>query len=98
MVAGGRRCRAGHKTLRVTSYDPDISMPGHDGWWLVREAERLGYLAGVPRLAVSALDLKPEEIRDGGFDAFLRKPVDPQALCNTVQALARGRKGSAPAR
>jgi CheY-like chemotaxis protein len=70
----------------------DISMPDHDGFWLLNEARRLGRLTGVPTLAVTALDLDPAELRDGGFDAGLRKPVDPNALCNSVQALARGRK------
>ena len=70
----------------------DISMPGHDGWWLIREARRLGKLDGTPALAVTALELKPQQITDAGFQAYLRKPVDPQDLCNTVQMLARGRK------
>jgi hypothetical protein len=35
-----------------------------------------------------------EADRGRGFDGYLRKPVDPNELCNTVQALARARRPS----
>lgn len=73
----------------------DINMPQHDGFWLLHEARRLGRLDGVPVLAVTALELQDKQLADAGFGGYLRKPVDPNALCNTVQALARGRKQEA---
>jgi CheY-like chemotaxis protein len=73
----------------------DIMMPVADGWWIVAEARRRGHLQDVPRVAVTALDLSPEDVSEGGFDAYLRKPVDPEALCATVHSLARGARRSA---
>ena len=77
-------------TVRPNVLVSDISMPQHDGFWLIAEARKLGYLEGVPTLAVTALALSAREIKDAGFDAYLRKPVDPDILCGTVQKLGRG--------
>ena len=79
-------------TMKPDVLVSDITMPGHDGWWLLREARSRGHLDGTPALAITALDVGPEQLADGGFEDYLRKPIDPQALCNTVQSLARGRK------
>ena len=79
--------------LRADVLITDITMPEHDGFWLLREARNQGVLKGIPVLAVTALG--PQHARrldEAGFDAHLFKPVDPNELCTTVQALARGRK------
>jgi DNA-binding response OmpR family regulator len=55
------------------------------------EARRSGLLTGIPVLAVTALTMTPQEVRDAGFDGYLQKPVDPFALSETVRALARRR-------
>ena len=78
-------------TLKPDVLVSDINMPGHDGFWLLEEARRLDRLDGVPTLAVTALALTPQQLKEAGFNAYLRKPVDPNELCNTVQALARRR-------
>jgi len=70
----------------------DISMPEHDGFWMLEEARERELLDGVPTLALTALELKAGELKAAGFDAYLRKPVDPNVLCNSVQTLARGRR------
>jgi two-component system, cell cycle response regulator len=70
----------------------DITMPVFGGWWLLAEARSRGHLDGVPTVAVTALDLTPEEITKAGFHAYLRKPVDPGTLCTTVHALAHGQR------
>jgi CheY-like chemotaxis protein len=70
----------------------DITMPGEDGWWLLREARSRGHLDGTPALEITALELQAEDVTRGGFHAYFRTPIDPQALCNSVQTLARGRK------
>jgi CheY-like chemotaxis protein len=80
------------ETLKPDVLVSDISMPEYDGFWLLAEARRRGWLEGVATLAVTALELKPSQITEAGFDSYLRKPVDPNVLCNTVQSLARGRK------
>jgi two-component system CheB/CheR fusion protein len=70
----------------------DIRMPRRDGWWLVQEARGRGHLEGVPTLAVTGFDVKLQQMDAGGFDEYLRKPVDGDHLCRTVQRLARERK------
>jgi CheY-like chemotaxis protein len=67
----------------------DMHMPEGDGGWLVSEARRQGLLNGVSTLVVTALTMTPQQVQEAGFDAYLRKPVDPTALCETVRTLAR---------
>ncbi len=33
--------------------------------------------------------MTPQGVEEVGFDAYLRKPIGPTVLCNTVQSLAR---------
>jgi CheY-like chemotaxis protein len=75
--------------VRPTVLVSDMSMPTHDGRWLVAEARRSGLLTGIPALVVTALPMTPQQVREAGFDAYLSKPVDPTLLCNTVGNLAR---------
>ena len=77
------------RRVRPSVLVSDLSMPGHDGTWLVAEARRLGLLTGVRALVVTALPMTPQQVREAGFDAYLSKPVDPTVLCNTVGNLAR---------
>jgi CheY-like chemotaxis protein len=75
----------------------DLHMPGIDGFELihrVRAWERTGGAgAAIPAAAVSAyasLGRRLRHARDE-FQAFLTKPVDPDALVQTVRDLAQGR-------
>ena len=63
----------------------DISMPGEDGYWLVREVARHAN-ARVPAVAVTAYSgVHPRSAAlAAGFKAHLAKPVDPDVLCRTV--------------
>ena len=67
----------------------DMHMPNRDGGWLVTQARRQGLLNGVPTLVVTAQPMTQQEVQEAGFDAYLRKPVDPTVLCETVRELAR---------
>ena len=67
----------------------DMSMPGRDGWWLMHEARTQGLLTGVAAVAVTAVSLTPQQVREAGFDVYLRKPIDPAVLCARVHDLAR---------
>jgi CheY-like chemotaxis protein len=67
----------------------DMQMPDWDGAWLVAEAHNRGLLRTVGTLVVTAAAMTPQQVRDAGFDAYLRKPVDPHQLCDRVYALAR---------
>jgi CheY-like chemotaxis protein len=79
-------------TLRPDVLVTDISMPGQDGVELLHEARARGVLDGVPTVAVSAFAPSDKRALEAGFDAYLQKPVDPNQLCTTVQALAHRRK------
>lgn len=75
----------------------DIAMPGHDGYWLIREVRARGVERGgaVPAVAVTDLaEHGPRQALGAGFQAHLRKPVDPWELCRLVETLARQRQGS----
>jgi signal transduction histidine kinase len=66
----------------------DIAMPGEDGYSLVR---RLRETRAIPVIAVSAMGTGPNDRRralDAGFIEFVRKPVDPDELVETVARLS----------
>jgi PAS domain S-box-containing protein len=73
----------------------DIEMPGEDGYALIESIRgRRGRLSLLPALALTAY-ARPEDAAraaKSGFDAFLPKPVDPNALIRRVGALAHSRK------
>jgi CheY-like chemotaxis protein len=74
----------------------DISMPQHDGYWLIGQVRALPLDRGgaLPAVAVTALGHPHDADRtlSAGFQAHLRKPVDPWELARTIAGLA-GRKG-----
>jgi CheY-like chemotaxis protein len=67
----------------------DLAMPGHDGYWLINELRRRPPDRGgrVPALAVTGHVYDRERVLSAGFEAFMKKPVDPQALCDAVAEL-----------
>jgi CheY-like chemotaxis protein len=71
----------------------DIAMPQESGYWLIREMRALDAVKGhrVPAIAITghADAHGPERTHAAGFDAHLRKPVDPWELCRVIAALAR---------
>jgi CheY-like chemotaxis protein len=68
----------------------DIAMPGHDGFWLLREVHRSH--GSVPVIGVSGYsDLQENALRDAAFTRVLRKPIDPWLLCREVAAAVRPR-------
>ena len=75
--------------LRPDVLVSDMTMPEWDGAWLVTEARKRRLMNGVATLVVTALPMTPQQVQHAGFDAYLRKPVDPHQLRNTVGALAR---------
>ena len=66
----------------------DIAMPGHDGFWLIREIRGLAdpALRGVPVVATTAYGREHSRDRTlaAGFVAHVSKPVDPDVLCRTI--------------
>ncbi|MBM4441193.1 MAG: response regulator [Candidatus Rokubacteria bacterium] len=71
----------------------DIAMPDENGYWLIREVRALGAVTGhrLPTIAITAHSDAhgPERTLAAGFDAHLRKPVDPWELCRVIAALGR---------
>jgi CheY-like chemotaxis protein len=68
----------------------DIAMPGHDGFWLLREVQRSH--GSTPVIAVSGhADLQVKALREAAFAKVLRKPIDPWVLCSEVAAALRPR-------
>ncbi|HYH08676.1 MAG TPA: GAF domain-containing protein [Thermoanaerobaculia bacterium] len=69
----------------------DIAMPEEDGYVFLREIRaRPDALRTTPVLALTAFG-RPEDrllALDAGFDAYLKKPVDPAELAESVQRLA----------
>jgi CheY-like chemotaxis protein len=70
----------------------DISMPHRDGYWLIREVRSLPADRGgtMPAIAVTALGYPHDVSRTlaAGYQAHLRKPVDPWELARTIASLA----------
>jgi CheY-like chemotaxis protein len=69
----------------------DVELAGDDAYRLVRElAARTGTGRRVPAVAIAAAeDHGPDRTLGAGFQAHLRKPVDPWELCRMVAGLAR---------
>jgi CheY-like chemotaxis protein len=75
----------------------DIAMPHEDGYAFVREL-RLSSDAALRALPVIALTAFGRETDRAtalasGFDAYLKKPVDPAELANAVRELLDRRPG-----
>jgi CheY-like chemotaxis protein len=71
----------------------DIAMPQQDGYWLIRELRALPPARGgaIPAIALTAhgADHGPARTLAAGFQAHLRKPIDPWELCRAVAGLVR---------
>src|SRR5262245_33366353 len=87
----------------LTRFTPDVllsdlAMPGSDGYDLVRRVRALPSARGVriPVVAMTAHGTPhgPDRTLAAGFNAHLRKPLDPWELCRVVGSLAR-RSGAA---
>jgi CheY-like chemotaxis protein len=71
----------------------DIAMPRHDGYWLIDAIRKLPASRGgtIPAIAITAHgELHgPERTLSAGFQAHLRKPLDPWELCRAVGSIVR---------
>jgi CheY-like chemotaxis protein len=71
----------------------DLSMPVHDGRWLLSQIRSLSPERGldVPIIAITAFgrDYSRERMLSTGFQNYLTKPIDPMQLCWAVADLAR---------
>lgn len=71
----------------------DIAMPQHDGYWFVSSLRTMpaDRCRGLPVIAVTAHGAThgPDRTLAAGFQAHIRKPVDPWELCRVVAAMTR---------
>lgn len=86
--------RDGLEQLRVAPPDDvvcDIAMPHEDGFVFVRALRALPMPCNaIPVIALTAFG-RPEDRQHAlaaGFDAYLKKPVDPAELASTVARLS----------
>jgi CheY-like chemotaxis protein len=70
----------------------DVSMPGQDGYWLIRNVRALPAAHGgeTPAAAVTALmsSYHRAELPGAGYQVLVTKPFDPERLVGVVEALA----------
>ena len=69
----------------------DVSMPGNNGYELLRHVRGTPHLSRIPIVALSARARREDQESALGvhFDAYLEKPVDSQALTNVVADVIR---------
>jgi len=71
----------------------DIAMPTNDGYWLIDQIRALRATEGgaVPSIAITAHgdEHGPQRTLAAGFQAHLRKPIDPWELCHAVASAVR---------
>lgn len=61
----------------------DLAMPGHDGFWLLQQIRKAK--PRLPVAAITALSQTDGEIRETGFDHWLRKPVNNERLSQLLR-------------
>ena len=75
----------------------DSEMAPYDGWWAIAAIRSHPRLDPVPVLLVtgSVIAHDAPEATGAGFDGFLSKPFDPDALVTAVSRLAEAGRGPA---
>ena len=76
----------------------DIGMPGHDGYWLIKEIRAAENATGttdhLPAVALTAYGRVEDRVAvlASGFDAHVVKPVDPAELAAVIKRLVEARR------
>jgi CheY-like chemotaxis protein len=96
LVTVAETARAALRRLRAMPGRPhvlvsDIALPGHDGYWLLRQVRALARLAAVPAIAITAHrnEYAREETLAAGFQDYFQKPLDLVAFCSAISRLGR---------
>jgi len=96
LVANGREAVEAVLRIRYDVVLMDVQMPVMDGVQATRRIRALPPPANaVPIVALTADALTGAEdrYRDAGMDAYLSKPLSPDTLVGTLDAIARGQRG-----
>jgi CheY-like chemotaxis protein len=81
---------AAHQALAEFNADVilcDIAMPTDDGYAFLREYRQRGGTAPVIALTAFGRPEDREKALSSGFNAFLKKPVEPVVLARTVKEM-----------
>lgn len=75
----------------------DLGMPVLDGFATVRQIRQNPAVAKLPVLAVTAYAMRGdrEKVMEAGFDGYLSKPIDFQALTEELERLLGTKRGKA---
>jgi two-component system CheB/CheR fusion protein len=88
-----RGCPFGTEAMHyVRDFDPDIvlldiRMPGKSGWAVAEEIRKAKPGKRPVIVAISGEYARSNEPMPGGFDHFLRKPIDAEALLGFLKEL-----------
>jgi PAS domain S-box-containing protein len=101
-----REAASGSEALRLAEDLPDVvildvNLPDLDGFEVCRRIKAKACTQGIPVLHLSAVYVTPADRAhglDGGADAYLTKPVEPDELIAHVNALLRVRRAEERAR
>ena len=79
--------------LMITERPPDVlisdvTMPGHDGFWLIRAVRALERGGDVPAIAITGRLDRAEALLAAGFTEVRGKPPDMAELAGLVAGLA----------
>ena len=96
LVTGATSGQQALALLRETEFDllvSDISMPGMDGYALLRAARQLPRHSRLPAIAVTGLAREKDiaQARASGFDAHVGKPMSVERLTDIIRDLLPGR-------
>lgn len=70
----------------------DLSLPGMDGWTLLKEIQRRQWLDGVPRVAITAYHTAEVAYQaiHAGFDAYFAKPIEATSFVRELATIVQG--------
>jgi CheY-like chemotaxis protein len=75
----------------------DLAMPRVDGFEAIRQIRESSWTRRVPIIAISAVPLTQETALEAGCDAYLAKPIPPEALWLQICSMLRLTNMPAPA-
>jgi CheY-like chemotaxis protein len=67
----------------------DLAMPRVDGFEAIRKIRASSWTRRIPIIAISAVPLSQDMALSAGCDAYLAKPVDPEALWLQIVSMLR---------
>jgi two-component system CheB/CheR fusion protein len=81
---------------RIELLITDISMPGMDGYALLKAARQMPRYAGLPAIAVTGLTREKDiaMAREAGFDAHIGKPMSVERLTGIIRERLPARQGA----